>query len=242
MQLFYNSEISIETKQITFDKIESKHIVRVLRKEENDILKITNGKGFLFDAKIRLASDKKCTAEIINFEEKQKPWNYYLHIAIAPTKNNDRIEWFLEKATEIGIDEITPIICSNSERRVIKLERFEKILQAAMKQSLKFTLPKLNKPIKLNEFINQDIDGKICIAHCESFDKNSKQGEKRFLKSIVDSSEKTTILIGPEGDFSSEEIKKCLKKNMIPISLGESRLRTETAGLVAVNTISFINQ
>ena len=242
MQLFYNSEISIETKQITFDKIESKHIVRVLRKEENDILKITNGKGFLFDAKIRLASDKKCTAEIINFEEKQKPWNYYLHIAIAPTKNNDRIEWFLEKATEIGIDEITPIICSNSERRVIKLERFEKILQAAMKQSLKFTLPKLNKPIKLNEFINQDIDGKICIAHCESFDKNSKQGEKRFLKSIIDSSEKTTILIGPEGDFSSEEIKKCLKKNMIPISLGESRLRTETAGLVAVNTISFINQ
>jgi 16S rRNA (uracil1498-N3)-methyltransferase len=242
MQLFYNSEISIETKQITFDKIESKHIVRVLRKEENDILKITNGKGFLFDAKIRLASDKKCTAEIINFEEKQKPWNYYLHIAIAPTKNNDRIEWFLEKATEIGIDEITPIICSNSERRVIKLERFEKILQAAMKQSLKFTLPKLNKPIKLNEFINQDFDGKICIAHCESFDKNSKQGEKRFLKSIIDSSEKTTILIGPEGDFSSEEIKKCLKKNMIPISLGESRLRTETAGLVAVNTISFINQ
>jgi len=242
MQLFYNSEISIETKQITFDKIESKHIVRVLRKEENDILKITNGKGFLFDAKIRLASDKKCTAEIINFEEKQKPWNYYLHIAIAPTKNNDRIEWFLEKATEIGIDEITPIICSNSERRVIKLERFEKILQAAMKQSLKFTLPKLNKPIKLNEFINQNIDGKICIAHCESFDKNSKKGEKRFLKSIIDSSEKTTILIGPEGDFSSEEIKKCLKKNMIPISLGESRLRTETAGLVAVNTISFINQ
>jgi len=242
MQLFYNSEISIETKQITFDKIESKHIVRVLRKEENDILKITNGKGFLFDAKIRLASEKKCTAEIINFEEKQKPWNYYLHIAIAPTKNNDRIEWFLEKATEIGIDEITPIICSNSERRVIKLERFEKILQAAMKQSLKFTLPKLNKPIKLNEFINQDIDGKICIAHCESFDKNSKKREKRFLKSIVDSSEKTTILIGPEGDFSSEEIKKCLKKNMIPISLGESRLRTETAGLVAVNTISFINQ
>ena len=242
MQLFYNSEISVETTQITFDKIESKHIVRVLRKKENDILKITNGKGFLFDAKIRLASDKKCTAEIINFEEKQKPWNYYLHIAIAPTKNNDRIEWFLEKATEIGIDEITPIICSNSERRVIKLERFEKILQAAMKQSLKFTLPKLNKPIKLNEFINQDIDGKICIAHCESFDKNSKKREKRFLKSIVDSSEKTTILIGPEGDFSSEEIKKCLKKNMIPISLGESRLRTETAGLVAVNTISFINQ
>jgi 16S rRNA (uracil1498-N3)-methyltransferase len=242
MQLFYNSEISIETKQITFDKIESKHIVRVLRKEENDILKITNGKGFLFDAKIRLASDKKCIADIISFEEKPKPWNYYLHIAIAPTKNNDRIEWFLEKATEIGIDEITPIICSNSERRVIKRERFEKILLAAMKQSLKFTLPKLNAPIKLNEFINQDFDGRVCIAHCESLEKNSEQEEKKLLKSIIEPSEKTTILIGPEGDFSSEEIKKCMEKNMIPISLGESRLRTETAGLVVVNTISFINQ
>ncbi|MFB1040125.1 MAG: RsmE family RNA methyltransferase, partial [Polaribacter sp.] len=117
MQLFYNSEISLETKQITFDKIESKHIVRVLRKTEGDILKITNGKGFLFDVEINFANDKRCSATIINAEEKIKPWHYYLHIAIAPTKNNDRIEWFLEKATEIGIDEITPIICSNSERR-----------------------------------------------------------------------------------------------------------------------------
>ena len=118
MQLFYNSEISTATKEITFDKIESKHIVRVLRKKENDILKITNGKGFLFDVKISFANDKKCTAEIIHFKEKPNPRNYYIHIAIAPTKNNDRIEWFLEKATEIGIDEITPIICQNSERRI----------------------------------------------------------------------------------------------------------------------------
>ncbi|MCI2227640.1 16S rRNA (uracil(1498)-N(3))-methyltransferase [Polaribacter sp. MSW13] len=235
MQLFYNSELSKETKQITFDKIESKHIVRVLRKKEGDVLKITNGKGFLFDAEISFANDKRCAAVIINVEEKQKPWNYYLHIAIAPTKNNDRIEWFLEKATEIGIDEITPIICSNSERRIVKLERFEKIIQSAMKQSLKFTLPKLNQPIKFNEFINQDFEGKICIAHCE------KQ-EKTLLQSIVNPSEKITILIGPEGDFSSEEIKKALGKNFIPISLGESRLRTETAALVAVNIVSFINQ
>ncbi|ARV14912.1 16S rRNA (uracil(1498)-N(3))-methyltransferase [Polaribacter sp. SA4-12] len=235
MQLFYNSEITVETKQITFDKIESKHIVRVLRKQVNDVLKITNGKGFLFDVKIIIASDKKCLAEVINAEEKPKPWNYYLHIAIAPTKNNDRIEWFLEKATEIGIDEITPIICSNSERRIVKLERFEKIIQSAMKQSLKFTLPKLNEPIKLNDFLKQDIDGQVCIAHCE-------EQEKTLLQSVVKPSEKTTILIGPEGDFSSEEIKNCLAKNMTPISLGESRLRTETAALVAVNTVSFINQ
>ena len=235
MQLFYNSEITTETTQITFDKIESKHIVRVLRKKVNDVLKITNGKGFLFDVKIIIASDKKCLAEVVLFEEKPKPWNYYLHIAIAPTKLNDRIEWFLEKATEIGIDEITPIICSNSERRVVKLERFEKIIQSAMKQSLKFTLPKLNAPVKLNDFIKKDFEGQVCIAHCEEQDKT-------LLQSVVKPSEKTTILIGPEGDFSSEEIKKCLAKNMTPISLGESRLRTETAALVAVNTVSYINQ
>ena len=235
MQLFYNQELSATSKQITFDKIESKHIVRVLRKKENDILKITNGKGYLFDAKISFASDKKCTAEIISITKKNKPWNYYLHIAIAPTKNNDRIEWFLEKATEIGIDEITPLICSNSERRVVKIKRFEKIIQSAMKQSLKYTLPKINAPKKFDDFINQNLEGTICIAHCE------KQ-EKKSLKSIVKPSEKVTILIGPEGDFSSEEIKKALFKNYIPLSLGNRRLRTETAALVAVSGVSFMNE
>lgn len=235
MQLFYNSDINSTTTTITFDKTESRHIVRVLRKKEEDILKITNGKGLLFDAKITLASDKKCFAEIIHSEEKPKPWNYYLHIAIAPTKNNDRIEWFLEKATEIGIDEITPIICQNSERRIVKNERFEKIIQSAMKQSLKFTLPKLNAPVKFNAFIDQEIEGTVCIAHCEDDQKN-------VLQKVIEPNEKITILIGPEGDFSLDEIKKALDKKYIPISLGESRLRTETAGLVAVNTVSFINQ
>jgi len=235
MQLFYNQELSASSKQINFDKIESKHIVRVLRKKENDILKITNGKGYLFDAKISFASDKKCTADIISITKKNKHWNYYLHIAIAPTKNNDRIEWFLEKATEIGIDEITPLICSNSERRVVKIKRFEKIIQSAMKQSLKYTLPKINAPKKFDDFINQNLEGTICIAHCE------KQ-EKKSLKSIVKPSEKVTILIGPEGDFSSEEIKKALFKNYIPLSLGNRRLRTETAALVAVSGVSFMNE
>jgi 16S rRNA (uracil1498-N3)-methyltransferase len=235
MQLFYNPEILETTKEIIFDKVESAHIVRVLRKKEGDLLHITNGKGLLFDAQIVIANDKKCLANIIKTEQKPKPWNYYLHIAIAPTKNNDRMEWFLEKATEIGIDEITPIICSNSERRVVKTDRFEKIIQSAMKQSLKFTLPKLNEPIKFTEFINQEFEGKICIAHCE-------EQEKNLLKDIVKPNEKTTILIGPEGDFSYDEIKKALLKDFTPISLGESRLRTETAGLVAVNLVSFINQ
>ena len=235
MQLFCNPEILETTKEIIFDKIESSHIVRVLRKKEGDILHITNGKGWLFDAKIVIANDKKCLASIIKTHIKPKPWNYYLHIAIAPTKMNDRMEWFIEKATEIGIDEITPIICSNSERRVVNLDRFEKIMQSAMKQSLKYTLPKLNEAQTFSAFIVQKMDGKICIAHCE-------EQEKNILKAIIKPSEKVTILIGPEGDFSSEEIKKALAKNYLPISLGESRLRTETAALVAVNLVSFINE
>lgn len=235
MQLFYNNLLDKNSKEILFDKIESKHIVRVLRKKENDILDITNGNGSLFKAKITLANDKRCIAEIIQVQEKDKLWDYYLHIAIAPTKNNDRLEWFLEKATEIGIDEITPIICQNSERKIVKQERLEKIIQSAMKQSLKFTLPKLNEPIKFNDFINQDFKGKTCIAHCED-------DEKTLLKTIVNTKEKITILIGPEGDFSTQEIKKALSKNITPISLGESRLRTETAGLVAVQTVAIINQ
>ncbi|TVZ55728.1 16S rRNA (uracil1498-N3)-methyltransferase [Lutibacter sp. Hel_I_33_5] len=235
MQLFYNKDISKETTQITFDKVESRHIVKVLRKKEQDILTITNGKGILFNAEITIASDKKCIARIVDFEEKLKPWNYYLHIAIAPTKNNDRLEWFLEKATEIGIDEITPIICQNSERRTVKKERLKKVVLSAMKQSLKFQLPKLNDKIKFSDFINQEIDHQFLIAHCE-------EGKKDTLKSIVIKDTKITILIGPEGDFSPQEISKALSKKITPITLGSSRLRTETAALVAVQNIAFSHQ
>lgn len=236
MQLFFNPELSQKTQEIVFDKIESKHIVRVLRKEEENLLYITNGKGLLFTAKITIANAKKCLAVIIDVIEKPKHWNYYLHVAIAPTKNNDRLEWFLEKATEIGIDEITPIICSNSERRIVKTERLQKIIQAAMKQSLQTVLPKLNEPIKFTDFINNDNKGKYYIAHCE------KESKKDLLKNTMPNSEKNIILIGPEGDFSKREIELALQKNYSPISLGESRLRTETAALVAVHTISLINQ
>lgn len=236
MQLFFNSNINETTQNITFDKLESKHIVRVLRKKESDFLKITNGKGFLFTAKIILANDKKCLAEIIEVEQQLKHWDYYLHIAIAPTKNNDRLEWFLEKATEIGIDEITPIICFNSERKIVKTERLQKIIQSAMKQSLQMVLPKLNEPVKLNDFLKTNFSGTLCIAHCE------KNKEKKLLKKTVANSEKIIILIGPEGDFSTKEIELALQKNYIPISLGESRLRTETAALAAVHTVSLINQ
>ena len=235
MQLFYNKDITTETKEITFDKNESRHIVRVLRKHEGDILHLTNGNNYLFTCEIIIANDKKCLAKIVHQEQKPKPWNYYLHIAIAPTKNNDRYEWFLEKATEIGIDEITPIICQNSERKVLKTERMDKILQSAMKQSLKFKLPKLNEPVKFAEFIKKEQQGKLCIAHCE-------EQNKKSLKEHVTINDDVTLLIGPEGDFSTEEIKTALEKNYTPITLGESRLRTETAGIVATQSISFINQ
>ncbi len=233
MQLFYNPTINKETKEIIFSKEESRHIIKVLRKKENDELKITNGSGFLFTAKIIIASDKKCLAKIIDCIFKEKEWNYNLHIAIAPTKNIDRLEWFIEKATEIGIDEITPIICDNSERKVVKIDRLHKIMLSAMKQSLKFTATKINEPKKLTDFINQNKEDTLLIAHCDT-------GEKTPLKNFKLNSNNIVILIGPEGDFSTREISAALQKEYAPISLGNSRLRTETAALVAVHTIHLL--
>ncbi|PKP13827.1 MAG: 16S rRNA (uracil(1498)-N(3))-methyltransferase [Bacteroidetes bacterium HGW-Bacteroidetes-3] len=235
MQLFYNSQLTTNTKQFTFDKIESKHIVRVLRKKEGDKIFITNGLGQLFTSEILFADDKKCLVKIVNLETQKNERNYYLHIAIAPTKLNDRFEWFLEKATEIGIDEITPIICEHSERKVLKLDRMEKIILSAAKQSLKFHFPKLNEPITFNAFMQCNFSGQLFVAHCE---KTSKKSLKSELKPNL----KTTILIGPEGDFSSKEIKQSLDNNFIPVSLGKSRLRTETAGIVAVHSVAFVNE
>ena len=235
MQLFYNKDITSTDTQFTFDKTESRHIVKVLRKKENDLLQITNGKNELFTVKIILANDKRCLVEIVKSETKPKPWNYHLHIAIAPTKNNDRLEWFLEKTTEIGIDEITPIICSNSERTILKTERLNKIVQSAMKQSLKFVIPKLNEPIKFSQFINQDFTSDLYIAHCEELDKKS------FAKTI-EANTNILILIGPEGDFTPAEIEKALANKFIPVTLGENRLRTETAGVAAAQTVALINE
>ena len=168
MQLFYNSDLLITSKEITFNKDESRHIIRVLRKKEGDILHITNGNGILFFAEIIIGNDKKCIAKIIKHEEKPRTRDYYLHVAIAPTKNNDRLEWFLEKATEIGIDEITPIICKNSERKVVKTDRLQRIVQSAMKQSLQFTLPKLNTPTSFSDFIKNDFSEEVFKKHCFS--------------------------------------------------------------------------
>jgi 16S rRNA (uracil1498-N3)-methyltransferase len=235
MQLFFNSELESSHTEFKFDKTESRHIVRVLRKKEGDVLHITNGKGFLFEAEITAANDNKCAVQITNVLVKEKTWDYHLHIAVAPTKLNDRMEWFLEKATEIGIDEITPIICHHSERKVVKLERFEKITRAAMKQSLKFHLPKINQAKTFKEFLATEPRGQKFIAHCEERDKKS-------LKNEILPNTDVTILIGPEGDFSKKEIDLAMQKEYKPVGLGESRLRTETAALVACHSVAFTNQ
>ncbi|OUV74717.1 MAG: 16S rRNA (uracil(1498)-N(3))-methyltransferase [Flavobacteriales bacterium TMED123] len=230
MQLFFTTNTE---KEIILSAEESKHATKSLRKKEGDILHFTDGKGGFYKAEITLADSRKCQLTIISSEKKPKQHNYHLHIAIAPTKNMDRFEWFLEKACEIGIDKITPIICERSERKVIKTGRCNRILLSAMKQSLKFHLPKLNEVITLKDFLNQDFEGNKYIAHCED-------GEKKELKQEK-VAEKTLILIGPEGDFSTNEIKMALQNQFKAVSLGESRLRTETAGLVSVHTICVKN-
>jgi len=233
MQLFYNPELDNSFKQFFFSTEESKHIIKVLRKKAGDVLHITNGKGYVFEAKILDDNPKKCKGQIIS-EEKTIPRLHTLHIAMAPTKMNDRFEWFLEKATEIGINEITPILCEHSERKVIKQERLEKVLQSAMKQSLQTYLPKLNPLTPLEDFLALDQGELKFIAHCH-------KDEKVELKRGIQADKDVVILIGPEGDFSKDEVKMAQNKGFYPVSLGRNRLRTETAGLVACTTVAVIN-
>ncbi len=233
MQLFYNPDLDNNFSQFVFPAEESKHIVKVLRKKEGDILTITNGKGLFFEAKILIADIRKCKAEIIDITKKHQK-AHWLHLVVAPTKMNDRFEWFLEKATEIGVNEITPIICDHSERKIVKIERMEKVILAAMKQSLQAYLPKLNSPITFKEYINTTKEGLLFIAHCE-------EEEKVELKRRVAADKDVTILIGPEGDFSTSEIKTAYDNGFLPVSLGENRLRTETAAIFACTTVALIN-
>ena len=232
MQFFYNPNISKTESTFTFDKEESRHIIKVLRMKAGDPLKITNGKGSIFEAEIVGEDSKNCSVKIL-LEFFQNPLPYRLHLAVAPTKLNDRYEWFLEKATEIGVSEITPIICKHSERKEIKPERFEKILLSAMKQSLQYYLPKLNPATRFSDFIKKENGGQLFIAHCIETD-------KKELAKEAQAKGKITILIGPEGDFSEKEISLALTNRYIPVSLGNTRLRTETAAVYASAVISGI--
>lgn len=234
MQLFYHPDISEKDQQIIFPQDESRHIVKVLRKKEGDELNVTNGRGFLFKTALILITQKQCVAKVLEVIAEPEP-KYYLHLAVAPTKMNDRYEWFLEKATEIGVREITPVIGDHSERKVVKIKRYERVLQSAMKQSLHLSIPRINEAVSVSEFITSMSKGRKFIAHCE------EDRERRSLKSQINPGENVTILIGPEGDFSSTEIEMAIRNGWIPVSLGDSRLRTETAAIVACHTVALTN-
>jgi 16S rRNA (uracil1498-N3)-methyltransferase len=232
MQLFFDENLNLNDSTFLIESDESKHILRVLRKNVGDHILLTNGKGEACKAEISDIRSKRCEIKITE-KFSEAPLPYQLHIAIAPTKSADRFEHFLEKATEIGVTEITPLLTDNSERKRLNISRSQKIIQSAMKQSQRFYLPRLNEMLDFKSFIDSDFEGyNTCIAHCEEDHKTTFQHQ-------IKHSDKVLILIGPEGDFSPEEIQMALSKEFIPVSLGEKRLRTETAGIVASAIASF---
>jgi 16S rRNA (uracil1498-N3)-methyltransferase len=233
MHIFYTPELSGNT--YTLDETESKHCIRVLRLEKGNEITLVDGRGGWSTARIADPNPKRCVVNVVRLELNFGKRDYQIHIAIAPTKNMDRIEWFLEKATEIGIDRVTPLLCRFSERKEVKLDRLEKVMVSAMKQSLKAYLPKLDELTKFTDFIRQPFEGQKFIAHCE-------EQHRELLKNLVEPNGNYLILIGPEGDFSPDEIELAISAGFVPVSLGDSRLRTETAGVVACHTFNLLNE
>ena len=234
MQLFYTPDINSD--EYTLSKEESRHCIQVLRKKIGDIIYLVDGKGGYYKATLIGDNPKSCHLKIDNIERNYGKSDIHIHIAIAPTKMNERFEWFLEKSTEIGINEITPIICEHSERKVLKLERMNKILVAAMKQSKQAYLPKLNAAVSFDSFVSNNTIEERYIANCAENDK------KKQLKEVIKKGTDTLALIGPEGDFSQKEINYAMRHGFSSVSLSKNRLRTETAAIVSCNTINLINQ
>jgi 16S rRNA (uracil1498-N3)-methyltransferase len=232
MQLFYAPDISTIHE---LPEEEARHALRVLRLSEGDTIDLTDGKGCFYQGVIRSANPKHCLVDVVACREQPLLWDFDLHLAVAPTKNIDRMEWLCEKATEIGINRLTFLNCRFSERREIKLPRLEKILVSAMKQSQKATLPQLTGMTDFHAFIQQPFHGRRFIAHCY-------EGEKVTLKQAYQPTENALVLIGPEGDFSSDEVSAAVGRGFEAISLGKSRLRTETAALTALHAIHLLNE
>lgn len=223
----------IQNNVAILNEDESLHCVKVLRHKVGDMIQVIDGKGIRAIGKIEAAHAKQCAVSLIEKETVKQTRPYYLHIAIAPTKNMDRIEWFTEKATEMGVDEISFLKCKNSERTVVKIDRIVKVAESALKQSQQAFMPIINEIREYKEFIKTNTSDIKLIAHCE---KESKQ----HLKQFIAPSKSYTILIGPEGDFNTQEIKDALVLNYTPTSLGNSRLRTETAGVFACNAFAVL--
>lgn len=234
MNLFYTT--AIEDGLAILPEDEARHCIQALRHKTGDTIYITDGKGGLYEARIEEAGKKVCTASIQQRLPSAAGRNHHLHIAIAPTKNLARLEWFLEKAAEIGIDEITPLVTEHSERRKLRAARLEKVLVSAMKQSLKATLPKLNDISGFGEFIQKPVEPGM-----QKFIAYLGEGVKGRLKDNYEPGRGVCILIGPEGGFSPAEAQAAVDAGFIPASLGPERLRTETAGIVACHTINLLN-
>jgi 16S rRNA (uracil1498-N3)-methyltransferase len=232
MNLFYTPDITSNFYSLNED--ESRHCLKVLRLREGDIIHMTDGKGTLFEAKIVNTHGRQIATEVISIRESYGKRDYRLHLAVAPTKNTDRFEWFLEKATEIGVDEITPLICGHSERRQLRSDRLEKIITSAVKQSLKAYHPVLHPLIDFQAFVSQKREGQLFIAHLE-------ESDPVLLQKVCLKGGNVTILIGPEGDFSEVEMESAIKAGYQFVSLGNSRLRTETAAVVACCTVGLLN-
>lgn len=234
MYLFYCPDID---KQQTLSEEESAHCVRVLRYSVGDEILITDGRGTTYTALITNPHPKHCDFEVLTAEKQLPHHAFHLHIAIAPTKNIERLEWAIEKCVEIGVDEITPLLCRFSERKQLRIDRLEKIILSAAKQSLTPYLPVLHDLTLYDEFIKEQAakNQQNFIAHCYKDD-------KRVLKDEIERGRDVLVLIGPEGDFSEQEVADALSLGFIPVSLGNSRLRTETAGVVACHTAVLINE
>ena len=233
MHIFYTPDIN--TDFYILSEEESKHCVKVLRMNVGENVLLIDGKGKHYTSEIIDNHPKRCSVKVTDVIEKQNRKDYKFHIALAPTKNNARFETFLEKITEIGVDEIIPFVSRFSERKTIKPERLEKVIIAATKQSKAFFKPKFHNLTRFTELINTDFKGEKYIAHCYDAD------TKKYIKEVYESGKDVLILIGPEGDFSKEEIQRAVTKGFVEISLSDARLRTETAGIVAGVIIDFMN-
>lgn len=234
MQLFFQQHISPPT--ITLEPEESKHLTRVLRKREGDTIHITDGEGNLYECKLTDANPKKSILQVVSSEQVPAD-DFYIHLAIAPTKSPDRMEWMIEKITEIGFHELTLLSTINSERSFLKTERLQKKMISACKQSLKYHTPKINQTLDFKSFItNFEFDD------FEKFIAYVDENHAHHLMDLAKPKRKYVILIGPEGDFDPKEIQEAMDQNFQAVSLGKSRLRTETAGLAAIQMLQILNR
>ena len=231
MHRFYCPDIAAT---LTLGEEDSRHCVKVMRMAEGDTIEVVDGNGVLYTCRITMAHPKRCAVEVLDRQVQPPHWGHRIVLGVAPTKNLDRIEWLVEKAVEMGVDRIIPLRCHNSERTVLKTERIRKIMVSAMKQSLKATLPRLDELTPVEQVVGESFDGTRCIAYCDAM---LPREERLTLADAYRPGRDVMVLIGPEGDFSPEEVQAARAAGFVPVTLGESRLRTETAGMMAVAAV-----